>query len=439
MDTVKLWHRGELVDVNRWKVVMTDRSRVVQRKNCEMKRWVEYSALGRGLQLTREPEDLAVGRAVHKGLERAMAGVMSREAWEEVVWAAGQAAREEFEEASARGLVLQDQEEFERIMPEVAGRLIGEQRALVEALVVAWTARELPQVVERWQPLAVELEVPWLMREGKGDVVPVGVMSRLDVVLREKATGALWPVSYKTTKRFDTTDVRELETDPQSFAEGLAVLNQWGQAPHSTAYWYLVKGDKSWDDDVMAKRYTSGLVRPYTTWDGTGEPLPDQFSPVWKWQEDGRERRLGKGWRKVDVWQEFDLGTWLGWLRDGLVRPELGRDWLAEVVAGPIEVPWSRENAERWATQTAEKEVEFEERALMIGCEGIEATDVMELNEGNCWKYGKKCHAAALCWGGSTLEQEIAKGRYKVRVPNHPAESEHLEFMRGEEDGKLQF
>lgn len=441
MRTMKLWKDGSAIEVDRRRLVLTDRSRVVQRKNCEMKRWVEYSALGQGMALSRKPEDLALGTAVHAGLEHAMAGVMSQEEIEVVAWTASRVARKNFAEAAEQGLVLQDQEEFARLMPEVAGRLIGEQKALAEALVFAWAVRELPSVLKRWEPVAVEMEVPWLLgevnrNEGK---VQVGVMSRLDLVLKERGTGTLWPVSYKTTKRFDTNDVRELETDPQSFAEGLAVLNQWGQAPHSTLYWYLVKGDKSWDDDVMAKRYTSGLIRPYTTWDGTGEPLPDQFSPVWKWQEDGKERRLGKGWRKVDVWTEFELETWLGWLADGLVRPELGRDWLGEAMAGPIEMPWNRESAERWARQTAWAEAEYEANALMVGAEGIEPSDLFELNEGNCWKYGKRCHAYALCWEGSTLTQEIGKGRYVARVPNHPVEVEHSEFLRGEENGKLQF
>ena len=183
---------------------------------------------------------------------------------------------------------------------------------------------------------------------------------------------------------------------------------------------------------TMTKRYTTGLIRPYTNWDGTGEPMPDQFSPVWKWiDEDGKERRLGKGWYKMDAWMELGLDVWLGWLAEGVVRPELGRDWLAESIAGPIEVPWSEEAAQRWAQQIEWEEMSWYTRQQLVAEGVLEKDVVVGMNESNCWAYGKKCHVYSVCWEGSTIENEVGRGRYIKRVPNHPVEVVQQKYERG--------
>ena len=53
-------------------------------------------------------------------------------------------------------------------------------------------------------------------------------------------------------------------------------------------------------------------------------------------QTEQKSKRLGKGWRRVDIWREMEFEKWLEWLDGGLVQPELERDWLGEMVAEPI-------------------------------------------------------------------------------------------------------
>jgi len=320
---------------------------------------------------------------------------------------------------------------FDQTPPEVSQLLGEEQASLAYALVWAFGKRRLASLLERYEMVEVEPEINWLVGWTKGDLIAsklfphskveyrprsgcadtkaIVMMSRPDAILRSRSDGKLWTVSWKTAKRFTTDYLDRLECDVQSITEGLAVQAKYGEEPGGTFYSYFLKSDKANDDATGAKRYTSPLIRPYSNWTGVGEP---QYRAAYKWfDESGAEKRLGKGWARTDIWRGMELNEWLELLDSGAIQPEAHRDWLGEVVAEPLPMPFKAEAAKRWLEVTAREEARWITPELPA-----------EQRTSNCLNYNRRCGFWAVCHEGDTIERQLAAGLKKVRVANHSAE-----------------
>lgn len=409
-----------LIELPRSQCHLFSRSQMLLGQTCPKKREFAYHWQGRGVESTLLSEDLALGTAVHAGLEELMQG--------SDYGAAADIAQQVMMEQYRLGLEMQHAAVTIDPQSETAQLLAEEQANLAYALVWTFGRRRLASLLERFEMVEVEPEICWLVGSKDVEVVKeiagvgsrttderihIVMMSRPDAILRSREDGKLWTVSWKTAKRFDGSYVERFESDVQSLTEGLAVQAKYGEAPAGTLYTYFLKGDRTFDAEIGAKRYTSPLVRPYCNWTGVGEP---QYRGAYKWfDEMGTEKRCGKGWERVDIWKSFEMPEWLELLDSGAVHPEANRDWLGEAVVEPEPRPFNPEYAERWRQKAVQQEGDW----IQI----LEGNRIAPQDETGCHVYNRKCTYYGVCWRGETIEDQIASGYKRLRQEsNHPAE-----------------
>lgn len=418
------------IELARSQCHLFSRSQMLLGQTCAKKREFAYHWQGRGVESTLLSEDLALGTAVHAGLE-----VLLRDhyvldepeyggSWNDFVNSGANEANQVMMEQFRRGLEMQQAAITIDPQSETAQLLAEEQANLAYALVWTFGRRRLASLLERFEVVKVEPEICWLVGsildgvsvefvESSYYQTHIVMMSRPDAILRSRSDGKLWTVSWKTAKRFDGGYVERFESDVQSLTEGLAVQAKYGEAPAGTLYTYFLKGDKTFDPETGAKRYTSPLVRPYCNWTGVGEP---QYRGAYKWfDEMGTEKRCGKGWERIDIWKSFEMPEWLELLDSGAVHPEANRDWLGEAVVEPDPRPFNPEYAERWRQKAVQQEGDW----IAI----LQGDRMATQDETGCHVYNRKCTYYGVCWRGETIEDQIASGYKRLRQEsNHPAE-----------------
>lgn len=431
-----LVHRigAEPIELDRERCFVTDRSRILTGQACPKKRELQYHWQGTGVESAYPSEDLELGSAVHAGLEAMLKGAVEyriNDGNDAVAYADmgseeyAKIAYDSMIESGKKGLSIQDNDLFGETAPEIAQLLIEEQASLAYALVWTFGRRRLAPLLERYEVVAVEPEICWLVGSVSDwnekpfdatvlwtpDEKHIVMMSRPDAILRSREDGKLWTVSWKTSKRFDQEYLEKLECDVQGITEGLAVQAMYGEEVGGSFYGYFIKGDKKFEPEIGMKRYTSSLIRPYSNWAGIGEP---QFKAAYEWTNDaGEKKRLGKGFNRVDIWKQQEMSSWLEMLDGGEVQPEAGRDWLSEVVAEPLPQPFKTEEARQWIATTVQEEARWMNSELLRA-----------KHTGNCHQWSRKCTFWRTCWEGTSIESEIANGRKRLRTPNHKMEEE---------------
>src|SRR5215831_10633658 len=275
--------------------IYIDRSRVETEQRCPRRRLLEYHVGGTGISPVKKSLPLAVGGAVHVGLEvllregqalvdKANGDVdlaFSQRGWvQDIEEHAVAAALTDFaEHAGALELdaneaaAMQETEESRRQKAEMlaqarelgmsveglgldreqaVGRferwLYEEQSALVEGLVRAYARRKLRLLLEQFEVLEVEREGEWKLSQWqwgpysdsphKSDDhnVELWFMSRPDALLRERQTNELYLLSFKTTSGWDVRRAKSAERDMQGLSEGVEVerrLGEWWQLIHA--------------------------------------------------------------------------------------------------------------------------------------------------------------------------------------------------------------
>lgn len=421
---------AEPVELPREQVWLTERTRWLTGLACQQKRQWGYHWGGIGISSARPSEDLILGRAVHAGLEWMLdqarydceGGVSNESHCAELASTGARLAFEQMKLESEAGITIQDNESYGDDSPELAQLLIEEQANLAYALVWAFGRKRLAGLLERYEVVAVEPEINWLVGEiwNPGcPLISIVMMSRPDAVLRSRGDGKLRTVSWKTAQRFQMGTLEELEIHSQTMTEGLAVEAMYGEPSVGTFFGYFIKSAKSFDASIGMKRYQSGLIRPYMAYGGIGELGPANFKVTGEWpdpDDPSRNKRISKGWYRRDVWQEMTMPEWLEMLDSGEVQPEAGkRDWLAEAVVEPMEQPFVRSYGERLVQQIIQTEKDW--------MEVVSGERRAAMNEGECYnKYSKRCPHYMLCWRGETVEKQLAGGLRVLRTPNHPAE-----------------
>lgn len=420
---------GPAVEIPLDEIHFTDRTRHVAGKACQRLRWYNYEAgpAGRGVDLVQSSEDLHLGQAVHLGLERMLLSGEVGDIPKEVAHS--------FKEAWERGEVLiQGDELLDVTAPEAAELLIDEQMHLIEALLWTFGRRHLAPLLTEYEVLACEQEIDWqagVTSSGQAIVIA----SRPDAVLRRRSDGALIGVSYKTRKTITQDTIDEIAIDEQVATEMLAIQARYGEPCAGILYILFLKDEKRMDKDLGYRRYNSPLIRPYWQSTSTGEPQPTHFSWSYQWMdEQGADRRLGKGWRREDIWRLMPLTQWLEWLDTGLVPPLPGQfDWLETTVA-MHSVAWNRRQLRDWLEGLRAIEDIWSESLAVL--EELEAEPypqaIFPRTSGNCYKWGSRCRYFANCWQDRPVQDDLISGRFRVRDANHPFEKLAWEQTRAE-------
>jgi hypothetical protein len=225
--------------------VFTDRSRIQDYQRCPRLRYLSYHQNGMGLTSIRTPLPLSVGGSIHEGL-----AVLLREFIGDAPMPKLAEARMRLENAAVTtalndfaqyALDPPDAERTQNVVPDFDDYLKVEQASLVEALVRSYSRRRLRPLLEQFEVLEVEREGQWQLGDyevGRSQVGPINYsdrgelwfMSRPDALLRERQSGELYLLSYKTTGSWDARKARDAEHDMQGLSEGVEVERRLGTA-----------------------------------------------------------------------------------------------------------------------------------------------------------------------------------------------------------------
>src|SRR3569833_1217811 len=217
---------------------------------------------------------------------------------------------------------------------------IAEQKAVAEGLLRAWWIHRGGRFLQEFEVLEVEQEgratlASSVIRDPQPGVSypvvsdDIELMVRPDAIVRERETGDLYIVSWKTCSTFGAYTINSCNTDMLSMSETWGKEQQFRQSLHSvdtariegTLYLFAVKGKRQLDDYlghyVQNTPLSYGWVRKGPTpdddeWALTYSYLTGEINP-----KTGKESKttLGKGWRKVPIWSDYPGGV-EQWIHD---------------------------------------------------------------------------------------------------------------------------
>lgn len=365
------------------KVILYDRSRVVQDWKCPRSRYWGYEFNGRGVRKAATSLELFTGITVHDCL--AAIATQQLEGGVDIDTIASVAF-------SAMKKQLLEASEGEVGADEFA----NEQATLTEGMLRGFYRHVWPRLLAEYPVIKfIEKEV-----EYKHPNTNLVFMSKPDLIL-ENEQGDWVYIEYKTTSSKKTDWVNSWETAVQLHSSIKAVEQSLGQAPQAVkivgmykgyhsygkqsspfCYAYMRKGTPPFSEDLVAYEYRAGLKR-YPTWELEGG--------VKKWVEDMPESVLA---------DQFPLTP------DIFINEDL---------------------VERFFIQRANRESEIAELMEQVNTDPQsnweECIDrVFPQRFDQCVPYfGRACEFKKLCHG--RCDDPLKEG-YELRVPHHEAELE---------------
>ncbi len=407
---------------------LIDRSRVLDYQACPRRRYLAYHLHGTGIQRIAKALPLVYGSAFHEGCELMLKGDV-----EGAVLRARLYLSNVFEE---KGVA------FEGEIPKDADAAwqygAEEQAAMAEAMLRGFWAYEGEWLLRDFDVLEVE-------QEGRAELSKdMALMFRPDALVREKSTGDLYEISWKTCATFQQKTIKQAMVDMQSCSE------VWGRENDPSAekvgkiegvlYKFASKGTRRKDNwDGLYKQGTH-LIYGWMKREGTDV----DWSWSYEWSDPGEiniktgnpvSHKLGKGWKKVPIWREYEGGisAWIAALAANEIHP---RDGKALEEAFPNALPVSRrvDEIESWKRSTIAQEervrhdlgiIEMIEDNIATNGESPMEREVMldELfprHTNRCHDYSG-CSMFDVCWTPSVSADPVASGLYKIRTEtNHP-------------------
>ena len=376
--------------------IKTDRSRIIAHQKCPRLRYWGYEWEDIGLDTKGISFPLLTGTYVHKLLEKVPTGD-----WE-----------------AAIPIVLGHYEGSASINnPDPTEDylfLVEEQCALVEALIRGFVALRWPRLEREYKVLEVEKE--YTLDLGSG----VKLMTRLDWLVERKSDKRLYIVNFKTTKEANHFWVKQWPYDMQTISEVLPVEAERGVKLGGVLIEGLVKGRKSVQYPRDSGNWYHSNVLTWA-WRKAGSPPmeEEQWASRYEWEEDGRKRRLGKGWQRVPAWRDYPGGikAWVEWV----LANDPGAAESCFVTIPPI--LRDEHEIEEWKLAVVNQENE-----IRTGREAVQADPTLlpilfpkHTANGNCVR-PSECPFLDCCWGVSG-DDPLGTGRYQRRVPNHPQEA----------------
>lgn len=369
-------------------MIYTDRSRREAAEKCLRKRYWNYEFKDRGIVPRAEGRSrfpLMTGTGVHNAIEHLAMG-------------------RTVDEAVRVGVdVYLD---FECGEDERLGHLVREQRAIIEGLTRAFALSTLPSFLSTYEVLRVE-------REYVVELAPSLMwMSRPDFVVRRRSDGSVFIINLKTTKRADERWVAQWPIDQQTLAEVVAVEAAEQEKLSGVIVLGLMKGE--------TLEYPKGSGQWYHNSPLTQAWMKDGVMQArYEWTDiDGSTRRLGKGWKKVPVWeQEGGVKAWVErlWQEDPTLL-------LEQVVMLPP-ILRTEYQVEAWKQAVVWQEIAIDARMQLPS--DLDSDFPMSTSSGNClWPV--KCPYFSLCHeNGDPGDEE----RWKEREFNHPRENDFGEYV----------
>ena len=423
-------------------IVLSDRSRKIEFQRCPRARYLGYHIYGTGVQRTTMAIPLATGNHVHRGLESLLLG--------DSVDEAAKIVREGYlSEVKSRGLNMNEDEE--------SSFVAYEQIALAEALVRAYAVERLPALLTQYDVVEVEKEDCETMLSTEG--FKLDWQAKADSLLREKSSGDLYILSFKTAAGWDRRKDKENQHDDQGLSELWAIESRMRRenpdAPEiqGIKMEFLIKGSRN-ENPKGSGRYVTynHLIR---AWRRIGI-VPGEDSYAWRWEfpdplNPEKKKRLSyKNWQPFNVWEEDSIGGIQGWiemLKSGEIQPEAGDPFRSaapeelRLNPGPVlfvtPVPYFRQpkHVEDWVEQTRNQE---ERVALSVELvEGVRNTGDVDAyrstlnvafpqNRRAC-DWPSACQFQPICFEYPFGQDPRIHGDFQNRIPHHETELKRME------------
>jgi hypothetical protein len=446
-------------------MTLIDRSRVLAFQSCPRSRYLGYHYQETGLQRKAKALPLLFGSAFHEGCPDLLAGDV-----ETAVYRAMKFLNDAF---AAKGVGFDGEE-----ISDVAAAMqygMEEQCALAEGLLRAWFAYEGERFLSTFEVLEVEKEGrAYLTNEYSSTVVEGSVaryengvhtselreiqdnslvlMFRPDALVRERETGDLYVISWKTCSTFTKRTVDQAKHDMQSMSEVWGIeqnfvrdrLNKIDSGLHKESmfgvekvegvlYKFIVKGQRRKDNWDGLYKQGSHLVYGWVKLATEKSEFPE-----WSWcyefeTEDGKSSRLGKGWQKKPIWSAYPGGVkaWVEALAKGEIFP---RHVNALEAIFPQAMPVERraDEIEHWKAQVIAQEVDVEHNVQLVrsaerlpeGQTGfVNYEELLDMNfpqhTHSCSAYSG-CPFLDVCWNPEIGRDPLGSGLYEPRSANHP-------------------
>ena len=420
----------------------SDRSRFLEYQRCPTARYLGYGWAGVGLRRIRATIPLVTGSAVHAGLADMLSQVLAMSAagndnpggWAHVdTDRSVEAALEVYaQELKGRGLDVE--------LGEDAQWVTDEQRALIEGLVRAYALAPhgLQALLEQYRVLEVEREDVW---EGftEAQDTRIDFQARADGLLQERGTSDLYVLSFKTASGFGFRNDNEARHDVQGLSEAATIERRLRLTDPEARIMgiqmvYLIKGQRTQGEEGGRYVTQSSLVHPWRR-EGITEA---EYAWRYKWAgpdvwpDSGKLKghTLGKGWTRVDIWNDVGVKAWIEMLNSGTVQSDLG-DPFESIVEMPL--PYFRqdrdvqdwiEQAQAQEARVAEAHEELEHVRRLRPAEMRSALNRLATQHRRSCDWPSKCQFQEVCFADDSMfTNPLGTGLYQIRVPHHDAEA----------------
>ena len=430
-----------------------DRSRIIAYQRCPRERFLAYHLNGVGIQRIRKSLPLVFGGGFHTGSERLLSPeqITNETRVEEAVIAARADLMLKFD---AHAVSFDGEQPLDVKVAEQYGQ--EEQLALVEALIRGWWLYEGESFLRTFEVIEVEREgranltdpTKWEFKQPYGpkygsvaESDALTLMFRPDALVRDRESGDYFVISWKTCATFGKRNTDQARHDMQSISEvwgwqqshklrEVAEIDPWDVRVEGVLYKWIVKGRRSLDKWDNLYKLGSHLIYGWLKLDTANSEFPE-WSWSYDWQdEEGKSRKLGKGWQKKSIWNNYPGGV-KAWV-DGLAKQEIfprTADALAEVFPQAMPVERHQKDVESWKRQVVAQEIDIAHKVqlqlsaarLPEGQTGFENyDDLLDMNfpqhSASCHSYSG-CSFIPICWEGVPAQ---AGELYQIRTQNHP-------------------
>lgn len=467
---------------NEKKVFFTDRSRADQYQRCPTARYLGYHLDGTGVRINRVNFDITIGLCVHEGLGTllgryiGLSGQPSEQDLSVCVDLACKIAVDKFTEIikstpfdpeeftpqleeeiiALPGLILPALNNPASNSPDqYINYTVNETKALIELLIrsYAYAPSGLKWLLDTYEILEVEQEDHFTLYEGSE--FDIEFMARADGLLRRRVDNSLVVLSFKTTKTWDSRKQDSAASDMQGMSEVVSIeerMKRWIQGNYfatESPQWYiqatklgtvnpqiegvqmiyLLTSESRKDPQSGWKKRSSGLLRPWVMDTGYGEA---QFSYKYDWVDgDGKTRRLGKDWRRINVWEEYTIKDYIESIRYDF-DTNLNSNPLDLVIITPDLHSRDKDRLERWKKEITAQEYRVAEGLTAIDNAGnTENLNILKSmyfpHHSHSCAYPSRCQFYNICWGTRFESEDPLGSGYKRREPHHLVEKEKLD------------
>jgi hypothetical protein len=362
---------------------------------CRRRRYLEYHLLGHGIEKTKMGVRKAAGLYIHVGIEYLLKGFQVEQACE----LAGSAY---MAMCATRGLELEPQED--------AYQVAMEQKCLVENAVRGFALEAWPAIQSKgYTLLNAEEEHEWEWSE-------LTWMWRVDAMLANEL-GEPCILSIKTVDTVDEAQLARTIHSMQAISDPAAAGAEIGRTPE-TLVQYISTGARRKNARGQYEQH-SPLCRGYH------HRVGDRYAPGRTYRSrSGDRKRLGGEWEAFPVWQsaQWTGATWVDFLKE--------QGALRDIYPHYFINPPSPKEVGDWLEDTMEQESALARMRRLVNPFGPEGAWPMYRH--SCDGFSP-CPFQSICFGNVSLDDPLASGEFRERIPNHEAERKLLPKLLQEE------